>query len=35
LNGLKVERDALFNDEDSEEEEYHIAHDSMSASELV
>lgn len=36
LNGLKVERDALFNeDEESEDEQYMIAHDSMSASELV
>ena len=35
LNGLKVEREALFEEEESEEEEYMIAHDSMSASELV
>jgi hypothetical protein len=37
LNGLKVEREALFNEEEEseEEEEYMIAHDSMSASELV
>ena len=36
LNGLKVEREALFNEEEeSEEEEYMIAHNSMGASELV
>ena len=36
LNGLKVERDALFNDEeDSEEEQYQVVNDSINAQELV